>query len=409
MAQTAPAPAGRDAFDAATAGLRFTKDFNGSLECVMHDGQATAAQRVLAWIKRKAWGNYSLHCIDQESGKPAYAADCCRELALDKTRVSHTLKYYESRGYIRTQGKLIFPLIEPEPADEKVAERRNFSEFLDYWKVAEPRNFLDLEVARREVKRLQKVAFCAYKKWRDAPPTESASLSETVETVETVNLRTLGAAPQPDNTTTPGPSVRIDPPAARTENPEPQAPPPGPTNKVQLLAWLTARTDRFGLLTLPDATALRAVTAAIPDSGTFQRFCIQVEKQKPKPKSWKYFVAIAKACAKAEAASNRLIEEERAAAAERLRAWENPEPAPAAQPEPEPGPEEFPEPPPTAEQLQRIAEQLADEAERQASARATQAARRQAEAEIAAESRRLREIRKTGPAREAIARRAKEA
>ena len=361
MAQTAPAPAGRDAFDAATAGLLFTKDFNSSLEAVMHDPQATTAQRVIAWTKRRAWGNYSLYCT-LDTGAPAGQSDCAAELGLDKTRVSHTFKYYESRGLVRTEGRLIFPVTEPQPAEnhQKVADSRNFSLFLAYWKVADSDNFQKLEVARSEVKRLKNVALSAYKQWRASATTAAPSLSETVETVETVNERTSEAAPQPEDTTSP--SV-------------PAPHPPAPPIKDQLRTYLTAKTDRFGLLTLPDATALRAIAAEIPDSGTFQRFCSQVEKQKPRPKTWKYFATIAKACAAAEAASNRLVDEERAAAAERIRAWENPEPA--AQPEPE-APEP---PPPTAEQLQRTAEQQADEAERKASARATTAARRQAETE----------------------------
>jgi hypothetical protein len=64
--------------------------------------------------KRRAWGNYNLHCV-LDDGRHATQADGRRELGLDKTRVSHTIADYERRGYIRTEGKLIYPEVEPKP------------------------------------------------------------------------------------------------------------------------------------------------------------------------------------------------------------------------------------------------------------------------------------------------------
>jgi hypothetical protein len=59
-------------------------------------------------------GNYNLHCV-LDDGRHATQADGRRELGLDKTRVSHTIADYERRGYIRTEGKLIYPEVEPKP------------------------------------------------------------------------------------------------------------------------------------------------------------------------------------------------------------------------------------------------------------------------------------------------------
>ena len=168
MAEPAAEPGSLTAFERQTRGLRFTKDFNSSLDAVMRDELSTAAQRVLAWAKRRAWGNFSLHCKG-EDGKPAYQADCAQELGIDKTTVSKTITYYEQRGYIRTEGRLIYPVLEPQPTTpppEKVGDSPNFSEFLKLWKVANSPNFQALEEARSTVKkaakscplRLQKVA-----------------------------------------------------------------------------------------------------------------------------------------------------------------------------------------------------------------------------------------------------------
>jgi len=350
-----PAP-DRNAFDAATGGRLFTKDFHSALEAVMADEEATASQRVLAWIKRRSWGNYSLHCIEEETGKPALARDCCRELQLDKTRVSHSIADYELRGYVRTEGRLIFPEIEPRKKKEgpKVADSRNFSEFMAWWKVADSRNFSELEVARSQVKRLQKVALSAYKKWRTPQTTAAPSLSETVETVETVNERT---GPQRNDTT---------PEQVRSSL-------PAPPIRDQIKNWLIEHQDRFGLLTPPDAIALKAVAQHIPDEPTLQRFIQQVEKQKPKPDSWKYFAAIAKACAAGAAASNAKYERLQAKAKEpeeRRKATYEPGPIEDPPPTDDPAAKPVPptQPPPPAQ---------ADE-EREASRRATAAAKAKA-------------------------------
>src|SRR5580700_60227 len=66
-------------FEEATRELKFTKDFNPSLEAVMRDSVATIVERILAWIKRRAWGNYHLYCV-KDNGEPAFQVDCAAEL-----------------------------------------------------------------------------------------------------------------------------------------------------------------------------------------------------------------------------------------------------------------------------------------------------------------------------------------
>jgi hypothetical protein len=280
----------REEFDRQTAFLGFTKDFHTALQAVMDDELGTCSQRVLAWLKRRSWGNYSLYCINDDGG-PARAVDCCRELRLDKTRVSHCLKDYQRRGYLVIDARRMTPAICPERAklEAKVADARNFSSFVeDHWKVADARNFCALEVARAEVERLRKVALVAYRQWRALQTDPAPSLSESVESSEREDERTVSAPPDDSATAAPL-SVRL------TQN----------QLREDLRGWLTDRARRFRLLIPLDAEALDLIAANIKDAGTLQRFCLQVEKQSPRPAGWKYFAPIAKACAAAGRAEQR--------------------------------------------------------------------------------------------------------
>lgn len=167
-------------YEGKTEGLSFTKDFNGAVEAIMNDQMATAGQRFLAWLKRYAWGEYSLYAIG-EDGLPKFQVDAVRELGLSKSRVSHVVAYYEARGQVRTQDKMLYPVISPElgPRPEKVADSRNFSKFLEDWKVANSSNFQELEVARSTVKRIQKVILSDYKKFRQSATKADLTLLET--------------------------------------------------------------------------------------------------------------------------------------------------------------------------------------------------------------------------------------
>jgi len=182
----------RGAFESATAGITFTKDFNPALEAVMYDPLETIASRVLAWIKRTSWGNQSLYCIrprndsDKDgrlmSWTEAFQVDCARDLGIDKRRVSAAMSYFVRRGYAEMRGtaKMIYPIVSPVLADppnkdEKSAEYRTF---LQDWKVSHSTDFQELEVACSTVKRLRKVLLCAYKEWRTSRTSASDSNKE---------------------------------------------------------------------------------------------------------------------------------------------------------------------------------------------------------------------------------------
>jgi hypothetical protein len=158
----------------------FSKDFHSSQEAIMRDETLDCEVRVLAWLKRYSWGNYSLHAVlDDRFGRPALQVDCARQLNLDPSRLSHVIARLEKRGYIQRDGRLLLPVIAPAiPGPEKIGPSRNFGEFLEWWKVAESETFHALEVARAEVEKLGKLKLSAYKKWRASQTNAVPSLYE---------------------------------------------------------------------------------------------------------------------------------------------------------------------------------------------------------------------------------------
>jgi hypothetical protein len=166
-------------YEDATRGLSFTKDFNTAQEAVMRDPMATLGQRFLAWLKRNSWGEYSLFAIGPD-GLPKFQVDCCRELGCDKSRLSHVVAYYEMRGYVRVEGKVLYPVISPVfgPDPKKLRASATFLQFIEHWKVANASNFQEYEVARATYSRIRKVLFLDYKKWKAQQKKAAASLLE---------------------------------------------------------------------------------------------------------------------------------------------------------------------------------------------------------------------------------------
>jgi hypothetical protein len=172
---------GRKAFDEATRGLNFTKDFHTAVEAVMHDPTETHGRRFMAWLKRRAWGKYRLYAMTDEN-QPATQADAAAELGIDKRIISNLVAYYEKRGYLYREEKILCPVIAPQPgpALEKVTRSPDFAKFLDEWKVAHSSDFQALEVARSTVKRLRKVILSSYKQWLAPRTTNAATAAEDV-------------------------------------------------------------------------------------------------------------------------------------------------------------------------------------------------------------------------------------
>ena len=205
--KTQPPEQARAEYEKATQGLLFTKDFQSRQEALMRDPLATVGERVMACILRRSWGEYSLYAIKND-GEPLLQKDICDLLGVNKTRVSHTIAYYEERGYLVKKRKWLYPVISPVLlSTEKVADIRNlftkFSSFLLHWKVAHSTEFEELEVARSTVKRITKVALSDYRKVRRVEKNGGASLYETEEDILETNPPTdrpvlVSAPPEPD-------------------------------------------------------------------------------------------------------------------------------------------------------------------------------------------------------------------
>ncbi len=167
-------------YEEATQGLGFSKEFHTHNAAVMRDVLEAAGPRFLAWLRRNAWGEYSLFAIGPD-GEPLTQADAARDLGISKSRISHVVAYYEARGLVECKGKVLYPVISPGlfPPPEKVADSRNFSKFLEHWKVAHSSDFHELEVARSTVKRIRKVLLSHYKAYRKQETNAGASLLET--------------------------------------------------------------------------------------------------------------------------------------------------------------------------------------------------------------------------------------
>lgn len=112
----------------------FTKDFNDALEALMKDPLETVSTRVRAWYKRKAWGNRSLYCVNDD-GSPAFQADCARQLDISKQRVHDAITYDRLRGYLNVVGtaKVLYPVVspelrkpEPDPGDDSGTSFKSF-------------------------------------------------------------------------------------------------------------------------------------------------------------------------------------------------------------------------------------------------------------------------------------------
>jgi hypothetical protein len=254
-------------FEAATKPpFKFTKYSNASLEAIMRDEMATIGQRFLAWLMRRSWGEYRLFAVQEDGVTPAIQRNCCADLGIDKTSLSRTVAYYEKRGYIRCEGKLLIPVLVPdlETKPSAVENSEGFATFLEEWKVANSADFDELKVARATLKRLNKVVLSDYKKWRASRNNAGASLLEIDKTPK---------AETPPKTAPP--ASRRQPEAInKREEPEPKkensrkATTTKPPDEVPAGGYASDRDELVALMksTLgrtPDQKAVRTITEAI--------------------------------------------------------------------------------------------------------------------------------------------------
>ena len=89
-----------DAFHARMDKAKYTMDFNTSMEAIMSDTSAAPRERVLAWIKRKSWGNLDELAIDRVGGRPLRQMDCAEELKLSRPHISRAITLLVRRGLV---------------------------------------------------------------------------------------------------------------------------------------------------------------------------------------------------------------------------------------------------------------------------------------------------------------------
>ena len=194
----------RREYEEATAGLRFTKDFNESLDAIMRDPMATIGQRVMAWMKRASWGNYCLYCV-KDDGSPAFQVDCAADLGIDKRRVSDAMRYFSERGYLRMDGpaKTLYPSLSPvlgSPSEANCKKSGVYRTFLELWKVQCAPDFSELQVHLAAVKQILKVRDARFREFLDDRTKSDASLmrdSETTEEIESVSQSVNDLEPEP--------------------------------------------------------------------------------------------------------------------------------------------------------------------------------------------------------------------
>lgn len=196
-------------FKAANSGL-FVRDPHAAVEAICADPLSSNAERVLAWIKRTSWGNYRLFCV-RENGTPALQADCARSLKMNKGVLSKVVRYLERRDFVRLEGKLLYPVLSPNPAQrpsKKLHRGATFSAFLEDWKVAHGATFHELEVAEATVKKIRLVITGEYKRFLAGQQNGAASLLKDSEDSKTLDPPSSSSEPSPaEPTTTTAPTL----------------------------------------------------------------------------------------------------------------------------------------------------------------------------------------------------------
>lgn len=159
--------------------LEFIADPRAAAKAIAHDGLAPNAQRILQWLKLRAWGSYSLYCV-LDNGEPAFAADCARELNIDKSSVSRSFAYLEMRGYLQRHGvsKKLYPVMKPDTdatAERLARGKTSFAEFVENWSAANSATFEKLSAARSAIKEIRQTILTDYRAARNAERAAAAT------------------------------------------------------------------------------------------------------------------------------------------------------------------------------------------------------------------------------------------
>jgi hypothetical protein len=284
-------------FTSTTDGRLFAKEFRTSQEAIMRDALETNGARVLAWIKRRSWGNFCLYCVD-DAGQPVFQADCATDLGLNAGSVSKIVSYYVARGHVARSGvaKILSPVVDPQigPAPDVVDSDLAFQAFYENWKVSAGALFQEYEAAiatRKEsdaiIRKIRKVIAGDYEKLHQAQQTEPVSLYKIPEDSSTAPTPTPTPIKRDERTNRV--SLLVVTEATPEQTPVRSSAPF--SIKELLRAWLVGK---FPLPTGLGPDVLDEIAQHVPDENVFDQFCLATETAKPH--TWRYFIKIAAAC-----------------------------------------------------------------------------------------------------------------
>ena len=178
----------RGAYEQATAKMSFTKEFFAWQQAVIADTRNTMGERFLACVRWRSHGQNCLYCVD-ENGQDAWQKDFARWLGVHRRRIFDLYAHYVERGYLRLEGKRLYPVLNPTLAPDKKGAAQpdiidNLVSFEEWWKVQFPEEFAEYVVLQDRAKIIQKVRLGRLWKWRRARTNGDASLYETERRID---------------------------------------------------------------------------------------------------------------------------------------------------------------------------------------------------------------------------------
>jgi hypothetical protein len=142
----------------------------------MLDRDNTVAERVLAWAKLRAWGNYSDFAVDEDL-RPLVQIDCAAQLGLTKQLVNNAVRAWVARGYIRMEGRMICPIDAPERKESDAGSNAgtdrspSYRAFLETWAVNHPDEYREFEQVKERLRTLQSRILHEYRTAKRQSPT----------------------------------------------------------------------------------------------------------------------------------------------------------------------------------------------------------------------------------------------
>jgi hypothetical protein len=145
---------------------KFTMDFNSELEGAMGDCSASPRERVLAWIKRYAWGNFSEHAVERIGGKPLRQKDCARQLGLGRPEVSRAVAALVRGGLVKVEQDNLYPVRSPQSLkfkDSQDCDAGRWTQFFEEFTKSDPKTAEQYRALEKEFNQVKKVVMGRYR------------------------------------------------------------------------------------------------------------------------------------------------------------------------------------------------------------------------------------------------------